>query len=63
MNNEESVPKITPRIIANEKLRILSPPRTKIQSSTIKVLTEVFIVRAKVVLSDSLNNSNLPRLG
>lgn len=63
MNNEESVPNITPRIIANEKLRILSPPRTNIQSSTIKVLTEVFIVRAKVVLSDSLNNSNLPRLG
>lgn len=63
MNNEERVPNTTPKIIANEKLRILSPPRMKIQRSTIKVLSEVFIVRDKVVLSDSLNKSNLPRLG
>ena len=39
----------TPRIIANAKLRMESPPRMKIHSNTIKVLSEVLIVRAKVV--------------
>ena len=63
MNNEESVPNTTPRIIANEKLRMLSPPRTKIQSNTINVLTEVLIVRARVVFNERLNNSRLSRFG
>ena len=63
MNNEESVPNTTPRIIANEKLRMLSPPRMKIASNTTKVLTEVFMVRASVVCKEELNKLNLSRLG
>ena len=63
MNNDESVPNTTPRIIANEKLRMLSPPRMKIQSNTINVLIEVLIVRARVVFSERLNNSRLSRFG
>ena len=56
MNNEVNVPITTPRIIANAKLRILSPPNTKIHNNTINVLNEVLIVRAKVVFNESLNN-------
>ena len=56
MKMEEQVPKTTPRIIANEKLRMLSPPRMKMQRSTINVVTEVFMVRAKVWFSESLNS-------
>lgn len=61
--SDDNVPNTTPRIIANEKLRMLSPPSTKIQSNTIMVLTDVLIVRANVVLSDVLNRSNLLRFG
>lgn len=46
MKMDERVPKITPRIMAKEKLRMLSPPRMKIHSSTISVVTEVLMVRA-----------------
>ena len=46
MNRELNVPKITPRIMANENERMLSPPRMKIASSTIRVVTEVLMVRA-----------------
>lgn len=63
MKIDDNVPKITPSIIAKEKLRMLSPPRTKIQSNTINVLTEVLIVRASVVFNDVLNKSNLLRFG
>lgn len=63
MKSDESVPNTTPRIIANEKLRMLSPPRKKIQSNTIKVLSDVLIVRASVVFNDVLNRSNLLRFG
>lgn len=63
MNNEESVPKITPRIIANEKLRMLSPPKMKIASNTTNVLNDVLIVRASVVFKESLNKVYLSRLG
>ena len=56
INNEDKVPITTPRIIANAKLRMESPPRLKIHSNTIKVLSEVLIVRAKVVFNESLNN-------
>lgn len=63
MNNEESVPNTTPRIIANEKLLMLSPPRMKIQSRTINVLTDVLIVRARVVFNEILNSSYLSRFG
>ena len=56
MNSEDRVPNTTPRIIANEKLRIESPPRMKIHSSTINVVTEVLMVRASVWFSESLNN-------
>ena len=55
MKMEESVPNTTPRIIANEKLRMLSPPRKKIHSNTSNVENEVLRVRAKVSLSDLLN--------
>ena len=53
---DEQVPKMTPRIIANEKLRMLSPPRMKMQRSTMRVVTEVLMVRARVWFSESLNN-------
>ncbi|KAA6329380.1 hypothetical protein EZS27_021805 [termite gut metagenome] len=57
------VPKITPSIIAKAKPRMESPPSTKIQSNTIKVLSEVLTVRANVVFSESLNNCVRSRLG
>ena len=56
MKIDDRVPKITPSIIANEKLRMLSPPRMKIQSSTMSVVTEVLMVRASVWFSESLNS-------
>ena len=56
MNSEDNVPITTPRIIANAKLRIESPPRMKIHSNTINVLNDVLIVRASVVFKESLNN-------
>lgn len=49
-----SVPMITPRIIANTKLRIESPPRMKITTNTNKVDNEVMIVRPRVELIDLL---------
>ena len=45
-----------PIIIAKEKLRVLSPPRIKIATNTINVLTDVFMVRDNVSFIDSLNN-------
>ena len=60
---EVNVPITTPRIIANAKLRILSPPNTKIHNNTINVLNEVLIVRANVVFSESLNSKRLLRFG
>ena len=48
MKIDDSVPNTTPRIIANEKLRMLSPPSMKIHSNTINVVTEVLMVRARV---------------
>lgn len=62
-NKEENVPKITPSIIAKEKLRMESPPNIKMQSNTNRVLNEVFTVRDRVVFNDELNNSLYPRLG
>ena len=56
MKIEDNVPKNTPSIIANAKLRILSPPRIKIESNTINVENDVLIVRANVWLIESLNN-------
>ena len=56
MKIELSVPTNTPMIIANEKLRILSPPRTKIATRTMSVDTEVFTVRARVSLIEVLNS-------
>ena len=52
----DNVPITTPKIIANAKLRIESPPRMKIHSNTINVLNDVLIVRASVVFNESLNN-------
>ena len=60
---EESVPKITPSIIAKANERTLSPPRKKMQSSTSKVVSEVINVRVNVLLSDSLNKRSVARLG
>ena len=57
MKIEESVPNITPSNIANEKLRVLSPPKQKIQSSTMSVENDVLIVRARVSFSDLLKSS------
>lgn len=55
MKIEDSVPNTTPRIIANEKLRMLSPPRKKMQSNTSNVVEDVLIVRANVSFRESLN--------
>ncbi len=55
MKIEDSVPNTTPRIIANEKLRMLSPPRKKIQSNTSNVVEDVLIVSATVSFRESLN--------
>lgn len=63
MKSEDKVPNTTPRIIANEKLRMLSPPSMKIHINTIKVLKDVLIVRANVVFSEVLKSSNLLRFG
>ena len=40
INSEDNVPITTPRIIANAKLRIESPPRMKIYSNTVTVLID-----------------------
>ena len=48
MKIEDNVPKNTPSIIANAKLRILSPPSMKIESNTINVENDVLIVRVNV---------------
>ena len=56
MKIEDNVPMYTPSIIANAKLRILSPPSMKIESNTINVENDVLIVRANVWLMESLNN-------
>lgn len=63
MNNDDSVPKITPSIIAKAKLLMLSPPRMNIHSNTTNVLSDVFMVRASVVFSESLKSENLSCLG
>ena len=55
MKIELKVPMMIPIIIANEKLRMLSPPRMKIDTSTINVETDVLIVRERVWLIESLN--------
>ena len=49
-----SVPMITPKSIANVKLRMASPPRMKMQRSTSKVEADVMMVRLRVVLIDWL---------
>lgn len=43
---------ITPKSIANVKLRIASPPRMKMQRSTNSVEADVMIVRLRVVLME-----------
>ena len=45
MKIEDSVPKMTPRIIANENERMESPPRMKMASNTISVVTEVLMAQ------------------
>ena len=55
MKIELKVPMMIPIIIANAKLRMLSPPRMKIETSTINVETDVLIVRERVWLIESLN--------
>ena len=63
MKSEEVVPINTPRIIANAKLRMLSPPKMNIQSNTMRVLTDVLMVRARVAFNDWLNTICLSRFG
>ena len=63
MNSDENVPITTPRIMANEKLRMLSPPRKKMMTSTINVDEPVNNVRVSVEFNESLNRRNVPRLG
>ena len=61
MNIEENVPNTIPRIIASEKLRILSPPKNRMTMSTSRVEEPVLIVRARVWLRESLNSVHLSR--
>ena len=63
MKMDDRVPNTTPSIMANENERIESPPRMKIQSSTISVVTDVLMVRARVWFSESLNSCWRSRLG
>ena len=56
MKIDDSVPKTTPRIMAKENERMLSPPRKKMVSSTTSVVTDVLMVRASVWFSESLNS-------
>ena len=63
MKIDDSVPKITPRLIAKAKLWMLSPPKNKIQSNTISVENEVLMVRANVWLILSLNRLRKSCLG
>ena len=56
MKMDERVPKMTPRIMAKENERMLSPPRKKMVSSTTSVVTDVLMVRARVWFSDSLKS-------
>ena len=60
---DESVPKMTPRIIAKAKERMLSPPRKKMQRSTKRVVSDVMMVRHKVLFKDSLNRRRVSRVG
>ena len=53
-NIQDSVPNTTPRIIANENERMLSPPKMNIVSNTRSVEDEVLMVRASVWLIDTL---------
>lgn len=57
MKRDENVPITTPSIIANANERMLSPPRMKITARTMNVDTEVFTVRARQALSESLKLS------
>ena len=61
MKMDDNVPNTTPRIIANEKLRILSPPKKKIHNNTISVDSEVLMVRVRVWFSEALNKPYLSR--
>ena len=57
MKIDDRVPKITPRIMAKAKLRMLAPPRQKITASTMNVETEVLMVRFRVLFRELLNSS------
>ena len=63
MKIDESVPKITPRLMAKAKLWMLSPPKNKMQSNTISVENDVLMVRANVWLILSLTNCGKLLLG
>ena len=63
MKSVERVPIITPNSMANVKLRIVSPPNTKIHIKTIAVLNDVLIVRDNVLFRASLMTINLSRFG
>ena len=55
MKIDDNVPNTTPRIIANEKLRMLSPPRMKILSNNLQKTYSQYITR----FDDHLNKVNL----
>ena len=57
MKIDAHVPVHTPSNIALVKLRMVSPPRITMQRSTSTVLTDVMMVRVRVLLSDLLNTS------
>ena len=56
---DEKVPKITPKIIANEKPFKISPPKKNIDNKANKVVIEVIRVLDKVSFIDVLVNSKI----
>ena len=62
MKIEENVPKTIPRIIVNEKLRMLSPAKKKQMMSTSNVAEPVLMVRASVWFRESLKSTQRSRL-
>ena len=57
MKMEEKVPRITPMVMAKAKGWMLLPPSSRMHSNTMRVDTEVLMVRAKVWLMESLKST------
>ena len=56
MKIDDNVPKMTPKLMAKAKLRMLAPPMKKMQSNTSKVVPPVLMVRVSVSFIERLNS-------